>query len=438
MSVDLRPQHCPDENDSRVHLEPELKTCRTAHPIVEAAAAQVTDWLKRAAAALVTGSVPETTLPHPDPTLPAITLHGLDPSSCHIMIELARTGSEVTAGLYVDLVCQGSNGVWNGAADAYLQLCPSCNKRLTLRQSRSAAQQIRRPQGAVEVATGQWPSGLSAGEDWLGNRELRLARLPGCDPEPWQIAYLDEASRRATGALLLYTGPRLSTTASLLLVEQASDLRAVLPLLTGATAKRRLSSIRMGARSELRRLGSGPGPVVQPQHHCFVNSRSRAPAGWGVLRQVDPDGRAKAELTRTATSDVRQYLSVGSMARFEFWSAPQPGRDGAIDVRGLMAPARASSRRHKSDPNDNPRRTDMTRTARESRDPRTYRQPLPNVTGKEHTKGKEMAYGMGFQDAVNVTVAMTQDTSGQRALGELTKGNEKPYRRLAERRNPLA
>ncbi len=80
----------------------------------------------------------------------------------------------------------------------------------------------------------------------------------------------------------------------------------------------------------------------------------------------------------------------------------------------------------------------MTRTARESRDPRTYRQPLPNVTGKEHTKGKEMAYGMGFQDAVNVTVAMTQDTSGQRALGELTKGNEKPYRRLAERRNPLA
>ena len=79
----------------------------------------------------------------------------------------------------------------------------------------------------------------------------------------------------------------------------------------------------------------------------------------------------------------------------------------------------------------------MTSTARESRDPRTYRQPLPNVTAKEHTKGKEMAYGIGFQDAVNVTAAMTKDTSGKRALSELAKGNEKPYRRLAARRNPL-
>jgi hypothetical protein len=79
----------------------------------------------------------------------------------------------------------------------------------------------------------------------------------------------------------------------------------------------------------------------------------------------------------------------------------------------------------------------MTRTARESRDPRTYRQPLPNVTAKEHTKGKEMAYRIGYQDAVNVTAAMTSDTSGRRALTELRKGNDRPYRKLAERRNPL-
>lgn len=72
-----------------------------------------------------------------------------------------------------------------------------------------------------------------------------------------------------------------------------------------------------------------------------------------------------------------------------------------------------------------------------SRDPRTYRQPLPNVTSKEHTQGKVRAYGMGYQDSVNVTVDMAKDRAGQRALSELGNGNPKPYRRLAARRNPL-
>lgn len=79
----------------------------------------------------------------------------------------------------------------------------------------------------------------------------------------------------------------------------------------------------------------------------------------------------------------------------------------------------------------------MSTTARESRDPRTYRQPLPNVTSKEHAKGKVKAYGMGYQDAVNVTAGMAQDRSGRRALTELSSGNDKPFRRLAARRNPL-
>lgn len=79
----------------------------------------------------------------------------------------------------------------------------------------------------------------------------------------------------------------------------------------------------------------------------------------------------------------------------------------------------------------------MTRTARESRDPRTYNQPLPNVTAKEHTAAKVTNYRLGYQDAVQATVTMSTTKAGQRALTELTAGNDKPYRRLADRRNPL-
>ena len=79
----------------------------------------------------------------------------------------------------------------------------------------------------------------------------------------------------------------------------------------------------------------------------------------------------------------------------------------------------------------------MTRTARESRDPRTYNQPLPNVTPQEHVAGKVTSYRVGYQDAVQATVTMSTTKAGQRALSELSSGNDKPYRRLADRKNPL-
>ena len=80
----------------------------------------------------------------------------------------------------------------------------------------------------------------------------------------------------------------------------------------------------------------------------------------------------------------------------------------------------------------------MARIARESRDPRTYNQPLPDVPAKEHREAKVRMHKLGYQDATQVTAEMSQDKAGQRALTELLKGNTKPYRRLAERRYPLS
>ncbi len=79
----------------------------------------------------------------------------------------------------------------------------------------------------------------------------------------------------------------------------------------------------------------------------------------------------------------------------------------------------------------------VSRITRESRDPRTYNQPLPNVTPQEHITGKVSSYRVGYQDAVQATVSMTSTKSGQRALSELAAGNDKPYRKLADRKNPL-
>ena len=79
----------------------------------------------------------------------------------------------------------------------------------------------------------------------------------------------------------------------------------------------------------------------------------------------------------------------------------------------------------------------MSQTAHESRDPRTYRDALPNVTPKEHREAKVAQYQRGYLDAVQVTAKMPDDKAGRRAVSELAAGNAKPYRRLADRRNPL-
>ncbi len=71
--------------------------------------------------------------------------------------------------------------------------------------------------------------------------------------------------------------------------------------------------------------------------------------------------------------------------------------------------------------------------------PSTANAPLPDVSSKEHVRGKVGAYRVGYQDAVNETVSMARpaDRAGRRALGALQEGNAKPYRALARRRNPL-
>lgn len=78
----------------------------------------------------------------------------------------------------------------------------------------------------------------------------------------------------------------------------------------------------------------------------------------------------------------------------------------------------------------------MAKTARESRDPRTYNQPL-TYDWSEVAPKIDNAYRTGWQDSVNSTVDLASTENGRRALREVADGDPKSYRKAMARRRPI-